>query len=55
MNVLSNASHAIKEKGTIVINTQKEKNEVIIRISDDGIGIYDQGSRRRDRSRTANQ
>ena len=39
MNVLSNASHAIQEKGTIVINTQKENDEVIIRISDDGRGI----------------
>lgn len=39
MNVLSNAFHAIKEKGTIIINTQKEKDEVIIRISDDGRGI----------------
>jgi len=39
INVLSNASHAIKEKGTIIINTQKENDEVIIRISDDGKGI----------------
>lgn len=39
MNVLSNAFHSIKEKGTIIINTQKEKDEVIIRISDDGRGI----------------
>jgi ligand-binding sensor domain-containing protein/signal transduction histidine kinase len=39
MNVLSNASYAIKEKGTIIINTQKENDEVIIRISDDGKGI----------------
>lgn len=28
-----------QEKGTIIINTQKEKDEVIIRISYDGRGI----------------
>ena len=39
MNVLSNAVHAIKEKGTIIINTKKENEELIIRISDDGKGI----------------
>lgn len=39
MNVLSNAVQAIKEKGTIIINTKKENDELIIRISDDGKGI----------------
>ena len=42
MNVLLNASHAIEEKGTIILNTEKEKNEVIIRISDDGKGIEEE-------------
>ena len=46
INILTNASQAIKEKGTITIVTRhikqsrKEKNEYIeVRLSDDGIGI----------------
>ncbi len=39
MNLLQNAIHAISSIGNIWVNTFKEKNEVCIRISDDGIGI----------------
>lgn len=39
MNVLTNAFQAIKDNGTITIKTQKENDNVIIRISDDGKGI----------------
>jgi len=39
MNILANASEAILDKGTITIQTSKENNSIIIRISDDGVGI----------------
>ncbi len=39
MNILSNAVDAIKEKGNIWISTQREANNVVIQIRDDGKGI----------------
>jgi len=39
MNILVNASHAIKDKGTITIKTAKKDGNVIVSISDDGEGI----------------
>jgi signal transduction histidine kinase len=39
MNLLKNATESIKDKGTIHIKTSVEENKVIIRISDDGLGI----------------
>jgi signal transduction histidine kinase len=39
MNILVNASHAIKDKGTITIKTMNKGGNVIVSISDDGEGI----------------
>lgn len=39
MNIITNASEAIKEKGTITIQTTREKDSIFIRISDNGVGI----------------
>ena len=39
MNILNNASQAIPEKGTIKIETSKKKDEVYVKIIDDGEGI----------------
>ncbi len=39
INILTNASQAIKEQGTITILTKLEDNNIIVRISDTGIGI----------------
>jgi two-component system NtrC family sensor kinase len=39
MNIITNASEAIKEKGTITIQTTKEKDSIFVRISDNGVGI----------------
>jgi len=39
MNILVNASQAIKERGTITIKTSKEDNKIMVSISDDGEGI----------------
>ena len=39
INILINASHAIKDHGTITISSESTENEVIVRISDTGSGI----------------
>jgi PAS domain S-box-containing protein len=39
LNILSNAQQAIADVGVIAITTKKEKNSLIISISDTGIGI----------------
>ncbi len=39
MNILVNAAHAIKGEGTITIDTAFKKNELIVKIKDDGCGI----------------
>ena len=39
INFLSNAEHAIEEKGEIVIKTEETKNGIKVRISDNGKGI----------------
>ena len=39
MNILNNASQAILDKGTIKIETSKKKNEIYVKIIDDGEGI----------------
>jgi len=39
MNVLDNAFHAVKEKGTVAIKTIREGDFVTIRFVDDGVGI----------------
>lgn len=39
LNLLNNAQQAIQEKGTIDITTAIENGNLVIRISDDGIGI----------------
>jgi signal transduction histidine kinase/streptogramin lyase len=39
MNIFTNASEAIKDKGTITIQTAREKDSIIVRISDNGVGI----------------
>lgn len=39
MNILDNSCYAIKEKGTITISLQKEENDVIIKIKDNGCGM----------------
>jgi signal transduction histidine kinase len=39
MNIITNASEAIKDKGTITIQTAKEKENITVRISDNGVGI----------------
>ena len=45
MNILLNASQAIKDRGTIRIETSSNKHSVIIRISDDGEGIPEKDQR----------
>jgi signal transduction histidine kinase len=42
MNLLKNAAESIQDKGTIHIKTSAEDNKVIIRISDDGLGISEE-------------
>lgn len=39
MNILVNATHAIKEKGTITIDTNFRNNNLIVKIKDTGCGI----------------
>lgn len=39
MNIITNASEAIKDKGTITIQTAREKDSIMVRISDNGVGI----------------
>ena len=39
MNILVNAVHAIKDKGTITLDTKFENNNLIVKIKDTGIGI----------------
>ncbi|MCA9039693.1 MAG: PAS domain S-box protein [Planctomycetaceae bacterium] len=39
MNLLVNAAHAIKERGTIVVTTEADDKYVIVKIQDDGHGI----------------
>lgn len=39
MNIIDNSCYAIKDKGTINIRLQKEENNVIIEIKDDGCGM----------------
>lgn len=42
MNLLINASHAIKDKGVITIKTWQHENYVCISITDDGCGIAEE-------------
>lgn len=42
MNVLSNAGHAIKDKGTITITTSVFNNYLILEVMDDGSGMTDE-------------
>ncbi len=42
MNIITNASEAIKDKGTITIQTTREKDSILIRISDNGVGIEEE-------------
>ena len=39
MNILVNATHAIKAKGKIVIDTDYVKNNLVVKIKDNGCGI----------------
>ncbi len=39
MNILVNATHAIKEKGTITIDTNFKNNNLLVKIKDTGCGI----------------
>ncbi|MCD6227886.1 MAG: histidine kinase [Candidatus Omnitrophica bacterium] len=39
LNIIINATHAIKNKGTIFLSTQENEKEFIIKISDTGEGI----------------
>jgi len=39
MNIINNASEAIKDRGTITIQTAREKDTINVRISDNGVGI----------------
>ncbi len=39
LNILSNAEHAISDKGSIIIATHVEKSKLIITITDNGCGI----------------
>ena len=39
MNILVNATHAIKEKGTITIDTNYKNNNLLVKIKDTGCGI----------------
>ena len=39
MNILVNAAHAIKEKGTITIDTNYKNNNLLVKIKDTGCGI----------------
>lgn len=39
MNILVNAVHAIKEAGTITIDTKYQKNNLVVKIKDTGCGI----------------
>lgn len=41
MNILVNAVHAIKDEGTITIDTDYQKNNLIVKIKDTGCGIKD--------------
>jgi signal transduction histidine kinase len=41
MNLIANAIAAIEDKGSITIRTESQDNQIIIRISDTGIGIPD--------------
>jgi signal transduction histidine kinase/ligand-binding sensor domain-containing protein len=42
VNILANASHSIKDKGTIKIKTSKSDDKIVISISDDGKGIKEE-------------
>ena len=46
MNLLKNAAESIQDKGIIHIKTSVEDNKVIIRISDDGLGIGEENLNR---------
>jgi signal transduction histidine kinase len=46
MNILNNASDAIGEKGTITITTKRDKNNLVISIRDDGMGMKESVRRR---------
>lgn len=39
MNILVNATHAIKKEGTITINTSFKKKQLLVKIKDNGCGI----------------
>jgi signal transduction histidine kinase len=39
MNVLSNAAHAIVDRGVVTITTKRRGDDVVIEVSDDGSGI----------------
>ena len=46
MNILVNASQAIRERGTITIRTSKKDDRIIVSISDDGEGIKEENLKR---------
>jgi signal transduction histidine kinase len=46
MNILTNASDAIEDKGTITITTRHDKDKVTISVKDDGIGMKESVRRR---------
>jgi len=46
MNILVNASRAIRERGTITIRTSKKDDRIIVSISDDGEGIKEENLKR---------
>ncbi|MEZ6046050.1 MAG: ATP-binding protein [Planctomycetaceae bacterium] len=39
MNLLVNAAHAIKERGTIIVSTEADDKNIIVKVQDDGHGI----------------
>ncbi|MCG8426242.1 MAG: ATP-binding protein [Chromatiales bacterium] len=42
MNLLINAAHAIPERGAITIETTHENGEVVLRVTDTGVGISEE-------------
>lgn len=42
INILSNASQAIKEEGRIAIRTQKKGSNIIVNVADTGVGISEE-------------